>query len=138
MLFVSSKKLFSFSRYSNFCISIFPSFFYLPLPYKMVAEDKPVCDINFPNKKLTHFAWYLENGKKYHIKTLLIVRVLNKNRFVEKSFRKHAPKASPRPFLSLVNTSKHNHCMQEIVLKIRCFERGFSKSPKKLNFFFLY
>ena len=26
MLFISSKKLFSFSRYSNFCISIFPSF----------------------------------------------------------------------------------------------------------------
>ena len=26
MLFISSKKLFSFSRYSSFCISIFPSF----------------------------------------------------------------------------------------------------------------
>ena len=26
MFFISSKKLFSFSRYSNFCISIFPSF----------------------------------------------------------------------------------------------------------------
>ena len=26
MLFISPKKLFSFSRYSNFCISIFPSF----------------------------------------------------------------------------------------------------------------
>ena len=26
MLFVSSKKLFSFSRYSNFCISVLPSF----------------------------------------------------------------------------------------------------------------
>ena len=26
MFFISSKKLFSFSRYSNFCISVFPSF----------------------------------------------------------------------------------------------------------------
>ena len=26
MLFISSKKLFLFSRYSNFCISVFPSF----------------------------------------------------------------------------------------------------------------
>ena len=29
MFFTSSKKLFSFSRYSNFCISVFPSFFSL-------------------------------------------------------------------------------------------------------------
>ena len=99
MLFVSSKKLFSFSRYSKFCISIFPSFFYLPLLYKMIVEDKPVCDvINFVNKKLiTHFVWYLENEKRYDIETLLIDRVLNKDCFVEKSCRKHAPKASPRP-----------------------------------------
>ena len=27
MFFISSKKLFSFSSYSNFCISVFPSFF---------------------------------------------------------------------------------------------------------------
>ena len=27
MFFISSKKLFSFSRYSNFCIFIFPTFF---------------------------------------------------------------------------------------------------------------
>ena len=26
MFFISSKKLFSFSKYSNFCISVFPSF----------------------------------------------------------------------------------------------------------------
>ena len=86
MLFVSSKKLFSFWRYSNFCISIFPSFFYLPLFYKMIVEDKPVCDIiNFLNKKLiTHFVWYLENEKRHDIETLLIDRVLNKDCFVEK------------------------------------------------------
>ena len=38
--FVSSKKLFSFSRYSHSCISVFPSFFpYQPLFSRMI-EDK--------------------------------------------------------------------------------------------------
>ena len=31
MFFISSKKLFSFSRYSNFCISIFPFFLFFSL-----------------------------------------------------------------------------------------------------------
>ena len=40
MLFISSKKLFSFSRYSNFCISVFSSFFTCrPLLWRMI-EDK--------------------------------------------------------------------------------------------------
>ena len=40
MLFMSSKKLFSFSRYSNFCISVLPSFSTCrPLLWRMI-EDK--------------------------------------------------------------------------------------------------
>ena len=40
MLFISSKKLFSFSRYSNFCISILPFFSTCrPLLWRMI-EDK--------------------------------------------------------------------------------------------------
>ena len=40
MLFISSKKLFSFSRYSNFCISVLPSFSNCrPLLWRMM-EDK--------------------------------------------------------------------------------------------------
>ena len=138
MPFVSSKKPFSFSRYWNFCISIFPTVFYLPLLYKMIGEDKPVCDIMyFLNKKLiTHFVWYLENEKRYDIKILFIDRVLNPDHFVEKSCRKQAPKASPRPLFKFGKYPQNNHCMQEIVLKIRYFERRFSKSLKKLNFTF--
>ena len=64
-----------------------------------MIEDKPVCGIiNFLSKKLiTHFVWYLENGKRYDIEALLIDRVLNKDCFEENSCRKRAPKASPRP-----------------------------------------
>ena len=37
MIFISSKKLFSFSRYPNFCIFVFPSFFpYQPLLYRLI------------------------------------------------------------------------------------------------------
>ena len=37
--FISSKKLFPFSRYSNFCISVFPSFFSCqPLLWRLIQE----------------------------------------------------------------------------------------------------
>ena len=39
MFFISSKKLFSFSRYSNFCIFVFPSFFSRhPLLSRLIQE----------------------------------------------------------------------------------------------------
>ena len=38
MLFISSKKLFSFLRYSNFCIFILPSFF--PLSAIALEDDR--------------------------------------------------------------------------------------------------
>ena len=56
------------------------------------------------------------------------------NTFMGKSCRKCVQKASPRPFLTLVNNS---HCMQKIRLKIRYFERGLAKTFKKLTLFFL-
>ena len=44
----------------------------------------------------------------------------------------------PDPFLILVN-NPNSHCMQEILLKIRYFERGLSKSlKKKVNFIFSF
>ena len=46
---------------------------------------------------------------------------------MEKWYRKCAPNASPRP-----------HCMQEVLLKVGYFERGLSKSPKKVNFIFSF
>ena len=41
-------------------------------------------------------------------------------------------KLVPDTFLFLV--TQNSHCMQEILLKIRYFERGLSKSLKKVNF----
>ena len=80
MFFISSKKLFSFSRCSNFCISIFSSFS-LCQPFRVWSEiNLKVYDvINCLNKNLIiHFVWYLENEKRYDIETLPIDRILNK------------------------------------------------------------
>ena len=46
-------------------------------------------------------------------------------------------KLVPNPFLILVKNTK-SHCMVEIPLKIRYFQRGLSKSLKKLNFIFSF
>ena len=57
--------------------------------------------INCLNKNLIlHFVWYLEKEKRYHIKTLSIDRVISRNIFMEKSYRKCAQKASPRPLFN--------------------------------------
>ena len=54
---------------------------------------------------------------------------------MEKSYRKCIPKASPDPFLILVNNPKQPlHARNSF--KIRRFERGLSKSLKKVNFIF--
>ena len=56
--------------------------------------------MNCLNKNLvTHFVWYLEKGKRYGIETLSTERVFNLiwKIWLEKLFRKRAPKGSPRP-----------------------------------------
>ena len=68
MLFISSKKLFSFSRYSNFCISV------LPVRHCCRGWSKrnlKVYDIiNCLNKNLIiRFVWYLEKKKRYEFET---------------------------------------------------------------------
>ena len=84
LLFISSKKLFSFSRYSNF---LFPySHLFLPVGHCFRGWPKinlKVYDaINCQNKNLiTHFVWYLEKEKRYDIETLSINRVLNMEHF---------------------------------------------------------
>ena len=50
-----------------------------------------------------------------------------KNIFTEKSCR---------PLIILLN-NPNSHCMQETILKVRYFERGLSKSHKKVTFFLL-
>ena len=115
MLFISSKRLFSFLRYSNFSISTFCLF--LPVSHCLRAWLKinlnKVYDIiNCLSKNLiTHFVWYLEKEKRYEVETLTIdtdikLGALNKGHFYGKSCRKCAPKASPRSCFILVNSPK--------------------------------
>ena len=97
-LFTSYKKLFSLSRYLNFCISVLTSFFPCQ-PLKINLKVYGI--INCLNKNLiTHFVWYLEKVKRCDIETLSIDRVLNKEHFMEISCRKRAPKASSRPLFN--------------------------------------
>ena len=89
MLFMSSKKLFSLSRYLNFCISVFPFFF--PASHWLRGWWKinlKVYDVsNCLNKNLiTHFAWYLEKGKRYNIELCQLIEYSVGNIFMEKNF----------------------------------------------------
>ena len=91
MFFISSKKLFRFSRYSDFCISVFPSF--SPVSHCFRGWSKinlKVYDIiNCLNKNLiTHFVWCLGREKRYDIETLSIDRVLSKEHFYWKIMQK--------------------------------------------------
>ena len=47
-------------------------------------------------------------------------------------------KLVPDPFLILVKNPKKNHCMQKIIFKTRYFEKGLSKSPKKVRIIFSF
>ena len=70
--------------------------------------------------------------ERYDIKTLSIDRVLNKEHFYGKTIQKMSTKSQLDSFLILVNNPK-----QPLHAKKRYFERGLSKSLKKVNFFFL-
>ena len=94
IFFISSKKLFSFLRYSVFYISVFPSF----LPFNHCVKgylkiNPKIYDVvNCLNKNLiTHFVWYYGNEKRYGIEALSIDKVLNEEHFMSKSCRKCAP-----------------------------------------------
>ena len=91
VFFISSKKLFLFARYSNFCISVFPLF--LPVSHCFRGWSKinlKVYDVtNCLNKNLmTHFVWYFEKEKRYGIETLSIDTVLNKEHLYWKIMQK--------------------------------------------------
>ena len=90
-ILISSKKLFLFSRYSNFCFSGFPSFFPFSHCFRSWWKiNLKVCDvINYLNKNfITHFAWYLKKEKRYDNETLSIDSVLNKEHFYWKIMQK--------------------------------------------------
>ena len=99
------QKLFSFPRYSNFCISVFPSFF--PIGHYFRAWSninlKVYGVISCVNKNLiTHFVWYLKNEKGMTLKLCQLIEYYLRNIFIEKSCRKCAAKASPRSLFNFV------------------------------------
>ena len=109
MLFISSKKLFSFLRYSVFSNFTFPSFF--PVGHCFRAWSKinlKVYDvISFLNKNLkTHFVRYLEKEKRYDIKTSWIDKILNKEYFYKEIIQKMYLKSLSWTLLILVNNPK--------------------------------
>ena len=83
MFFISFKKLFLLSRYSDFCIFVFPSF--APCQPLLKINLTVYCIISCLNKNLiVHFVWHLEMKKRYEIETLSIDRALNKEHFYGK------------------------------------------------------
>ena len=86
-VFISSEKLFLFTRYSNFCISVFPSFFLSATAFQVDPRKilKVYDVINCLNKKLiTHSVWYLEKKIRSDIETLFIDKDINKEHFYGK------------------------------------------------------
>ena len=103
ILFISSKKLFSFSKSWNFCISVFRSFFIVSHYFRgwLQINVKVYEFINCLKKNLiTLFVWYLEKEKRYDVEILSIYRVLSKEHFMKKSCRKCASKASHGPLFN--------------------------------------
>ena len=96
MFFISSKKLFSFSRYSNFCIFVFPSFFPVSHCFRGWSKKnlKIHVIINCLNKNLIiYFVLYLEKEIRCDIETLSIDRALNKEHFYGKIMQKMRTKS---------------------------------------------
>ena len=103
MLFISSKKFFSFSRSSILCIFVFPSFF--PVTHCFTGwfkKNLKVFDvINYSNNNLiTEYVCYLEKEIRCDIETLSFDRVLNTEHFYWKIMQKMCTKASPRPLFN--------------------------------------
>ena len=91
MFFISSKKLFSFSRHSFFFIFVFPSFFPVSHCFKgwFKKNLKGYDVINCLRKNLiTHFLWYLGKEIRCDIETLFTDRVLNTGHFHGKIMQK--------------------------------------------------
>ena len=85
-----------------------------------------------------HFLGALKNVviKGMTLKLYPLIAYKIKNIFKEKSCRIFATKTNPKPLLYF-GITKNNHSMQEILLKITYYGRGYRKALKKLTLFFL-
>ena len=91
MFFISSKKLFSFLRYSNYAFPSSHLFFPVSHCFRGWSnKNLKVYDVIISlNKNLiTRFVWYLGKEIIYDIETLSIDRVLNKEHFFGKIMQK--------------------------------------------------
>ena len=104
MFFISSRKLFSFWRYSYFLFSHSPLF--LSVSHCLRAWSKinlKVYDVINCLKKNSIFVWYLEKEKRYHIETLAI----DTGTFLWKNHAGNVHQTLlPDSFFILVNNSK--------------------------------
>ena len=118
MFFISSKELFSFSRYSIF---VFPtSIHFLPVSHWLrgwFKINRKVYDVSiYLNKNaITHFVWYLEKQKICYTESLPIDRVLCKEHFIEKSCRNYVPKASPGPLFNFGKITQISHWLTGLI-----------------------
>ena len=109
MFFILSKNLFSFWRYSSFCIFVFRSF--SPVSHCFGGWSKKNFEVYdviscLSNNLRTHFVWYLEKEIRWDIETLSIIRVSNKEHFYLKSCTKCASTAIPRPLFNFELSTK--------------------------------
>ena len=110
MFFISSKKLFSFSRYSNFCISssaLFPAVSHC-LRGSSKKNLKVYDIINCLSENLiAHFVWYLEKEIRCDTETLSIDRELSNEQSLRKNHAENMhQKLTLGPFLILLNNPK--------------------------------
>ena len=119
MPFISSKKLFPSWRYSNFCISVLPSFSASrPLLWRMI-EDKSSSSwrhqLTTHKNSITHFVWYLEKNHAKNVQQKLV----------------------PHLFIILVNNPKQPlHAIN--YLKSKILWKRIIKKPWKGNFDFSF
>ena len=102
-VFISNKRLFSFLRYSDICISVFPLFLSVGHCFRSCSKTnlKVYGVINCLNKNLiTHFVCILRRKKGMTLKLCPLIEYYIRNIFINKSCRKCAPKASTIPLFN--------------------------------------
>ena len=141
IFFISSKNLFSFSRYSNFCIFAFPYFSPCQSLLESLIQYKDSDFVNCLNKNLIiHFVWYLEKEKRYDTEPLATVlnnTVLNKKHFYGKIMEKMYTKSSRWPLFYFGKLPKTATACKKFFWKQDILKKDYQKPLKKQTLLFL-